>query len=94
MQTLRLTDFMARYGGEEFVVVLPDCSLADAQIVIERLRAATPGGQTCSAGIAQLELGESPEHLIARADGALYAAKAAGRDRTMVTESGMLLPVT
>ena len=94
MQTLRLTDFMARYGGEEFVVVLPDCSLADAQIVIERLRAATPGGQTCSAGIAQLQLGESHEQLIARADGALYAAKEAGRDRAMVTESGMLLPVT
>jgi diguanylate cyclase (GGDEF)-like protein/PAS domain S-box-containing protein len=89
--TLRATDFMARYGGEEFVVLLPDCTLADAHVVIERLRAATPGGQTCSAGIAALETGESPEHLIARADAALYAAKSGGRDRTVV--AGERVPV-
>lgn len=82
---------MARYGGEELVVLLPDCSLPDGRIVIERLRAATPFGQTCSAGIAQWEAGESAEQLIARADGALYASKAAGRDRTTVTD-GVVVP--
>jgi diguanylate cyclase (GGDEF)-like protein/PAS domain S-box-containing protein len=92
-QTLRASDFMARYGGEEFVVLLPDCTLPDAQVVIERLRAATPEGQTCSAGIAALEVGESPEHLLARADAALYAAKEAGRDRTMIAAGAVPMPV-
>jgi diguanylate cyclase (GGDEF)-like protein len=92
-QTLRASDFMARYGGEEFVVLLTDCTLPDAQVVIERLRAATPGGQTCSAGIAALEVGESPEHLLARADAALYAAKEAGRDRTMIAAGAVPMPV-
>jgi diguanylate cyclase (GGDEF)-like protein/PAS domain S-box-containing protein len=94
IHTLRATDFMARYGGEEFVVLLPDCTLPDARVVIERLRAATPGGQTCSAGIAALETGESPEHLLARADAALYAAKAAGRDRTIVAAGAVPMPVS
>ncbi len=85
---LRASDFMARYGGEEFVVVLPDCSTADARVVIERVRAATPFDQTCSAGIAVWEPGESAEQLIARADAALYAAKGAGRDRTVIVDSG------
>jgi diguanylate cyclase (GGDEF)-like protein/PAS domain S-box-containing protein len=92
-RALRTTDFMARYGGEEFVVVLPDCTLDDARIVIDRMRAATPDGQTCSAGIAALEVGESPEHLIARADAALYAAKEAGRDRTTVAGGVVPMPV-
>ena len=92
-KTLRVADFIARYGGEEFVVLLPECTLEDARVVIERLRAATPGGQTCSAGIAQVETGESPEHLIARADAALYAAKEAGRDRTMVAAGAVPMPV-
>jgi diguanylate cyclase (GGDEF)-like protein/PAS domain S-box-containing protein len=89
--TLRTSDFMARYGGEEFVVLLPDCSLVDARIVIERLRAATPYGQTCSAGIASWTPGESAEQLIARADGALYSAKDAGRDRTVIDDAGVLV---
>ncbi|MGH2944121.1 MAG: GGDEF domain-containing protein, partial [Solirubrobacteraceae bacterium] len=50
---LRPGDRLARYGGEEFVVLLPDCGEADAVTVIERLRAVTPSGQTCSAGVAQ-----------------------------------------
>ena len=49
-----------------------------------RLRAATPGSQTCSAGIAVWDGREHPDALIRRADEALYAAKAAGRDRATV----------
>ncbi len=84
MAVLRAGDFLARYGGEEFIVLLPDCSLDQAQEAIERLRAATPAGQTCSAGVASWDGHESAEALIARADAALYAAKTGGRDRTTV----------
>ncbi len=79
---LREADFLARYGGEEFGVILPGCGLGDARTVVDRLRSVTPSGQTCSAGIAEWDGRESVEALVARADAALYEAKAAGRDRT------------
>ena len=78
---LRLGDLIARYGGEEFALLLPDCGIGDAANVIERLRASTPLGQTCSAGVAAWDGSESPGELIARVDAALYEAKRAGRDR-------------
>jgi diguanylate cyclase (GGDEF)-like protein len=80
---LRPGDVLARYGGEEFAVLLPACSKADALVVIERLREATPGRQTCSAGLASWDGVESAESLVGRADDALYVAKAGGRDRTV-----------
>jgi diguanylate cyclase len=52
--------------------------------VFERLRAATPHAQTFSAGLAGWDGREVSEELVARADRALYAAKAAGRDRVIV----------
>ena len=81
---LRPTDILARYGGEEFAAVLPACALAGAQIVVERIRAATPAAQTVSAGIAEWDGREDAAALVARADAALYAAKAAGRDRALL----------
>jgi diguanylate cyclase (GGDEF)-like protein/PAS domain S-box-containing protein len=78
---LRGGDIVARFGGEEFVVVLPDCPLDDAAETLERLRAATPQSQTCSAGLALWDFAETAEELLGRADTALYAAKDAGRDR-------------
>jgi diguanylate cyclase (GGDEF)-like protein/PAS domain S-box-containing protein len=78
---IRQSDFIARYGGEEFAVLLPDCPLSDASVVIQRLRAGTPDGQTVSAGIAVWDGAESAESLLMRADQALYEAKRAGRDR-------------
>jgi diguanylate cyclase (GGDEF)-like protein len=78
---LRPRDFLARYGGEEFALVLPDCTMESAGRVVERLRAATPADQTCSAGIACWDGSESADSLVARADGALYQAKKSGRDR-------------
>jgi diguanylate cyclase (GGDEF)-like protein len=78
---LRVSDFLARTGGEEFVVLLPACEADEAEEVIERLRAATPLGQTCSAGIARWDELEGAEDLINRADQALYEAKKRGRDR-------------
>jgi diguanylate cyclase (GGDEF)-like protein len=80
---LRVSDLIARYGGEEFGLMLPGCPPDDAISLIERLRAATPEGQSCSAGVAAWDGVESPLTLVGRADSALYDAKQSGRDRTM-----------
>ncbi|SDS36646.1 diguanylate cyclase domain-containing protein [Actinoplanes derwentensis] len=82
---LRPEDLLARYGGEEFGAVFDHARLGDADHIIERLQAATPLGQTFSAGAAQWNGHESAEELLARADLALYAAKRAGRDRVFVS---------
>jgi len=78
---LRGEDTLVRYGGEEFLVLLPNCEVGQAAAIVERLRAATPDGQTCSAGLACWDFAERAEDLLERADQALYAAKNSGRDR-------------
>lgn len=78
---LRGEDTIVRFGGEEFLVILPNCDQGDATEIVERLRGATPDGQTCSAGLARWVAGESVDDLVARADKALYEAKESGRDR-------------
>ncbi len=82
---LRAGDILARYGGEEFAALLPNLQLPAAETVLARLRAATPHDQTCSAGLASFNGTETAEQLVNRADAALYAAKAAGRNRTITT---------
>jgi diguanylate cyclase (GGDEF)-like protein len=87
----RKSDLVARYGGEELAVVLPDTSTANAMRLAERTRQAVRevkvphGGQTISVtisiGVAQLGRQESIQAWLERADRALYAAKAQGRDR-------------
>lgn len=84
--TLREGDMLARYGGEEFVAVLEHCSPEEAGVLLERLRASTPGQQTCSVGIAYFEAGDDTTSLVARADHALYEAKRRGRDRLVAAE--------
>jgi diguanylate cyclase (GGDEF)-like protein len=89
---LRRDDSLGRYGGEEFVVVLPGASAADAKAVAERIRERVRRrcvaideravGLTVSIGVAEFGPdGASAEELLAHTDAALYAAKAAGRDR-------------
>ena len=77
---------LARLGGDEFGVALPECPLERALEVAEALRAALPDGLTCSVGVAcRATAGENAADLLARADAALYAAKAAGRDRVVAS---------
>jgi diguanylate cyclase (GGDEF)-like protein len=86
---LRPSDTLARYGGEEFVVLLHGGELETARRIVERLRAATPRGQTCSAGLARRETGEAAAALLERADRALYEAKRAGRDRALLAAGAL-----
>ena len=81
---LRATDFLARYGGEEFALALPNCPPEQAVEVAERMRAATPEGETCSVGIAHWDGHEDASSLIGRADTALYEAKHRGRNLSVL----------
>ena len=93
---VRDTDILIRRGGEEFVLLMPSTSTSEALPVAERIRTAvsaspisTAGGDvplTVSIGLATWGEGESASGVEARADAALYRAKAAGRDRTEVSD--------
>src|SRR5579871_6172343 len=87
----RLSDYAARYGGEEFALLLPETDIIGAMEVAVRLReaiASHPWSQqpiTVSIGAASLQSGgESAAVLMQQVDQALYAAKAAGRNRVEI----------
>ena len=79
---VRPEDLLARYGGEEFTLILPGCPIENALEVTDRVRGATPNGQTCSAGVSEWNRTDTADQLIARTDLALYEAKRTGRNRT------------
>ncbi len=91
---LRRTDSFGRVGGEEFVLVLPGTPLGIAEMIMERLLAVArqarpiPGlpdaGYTFSAGLAEVLPHDDAEHIIRRADDALYQAKLSGRNRIRI----------
>jgi diguanylate cyclase (GGDEF)-like protein len=93
----RPADLAVRYGGEEFCLLLPETDAQGALQVAERIRLAleeldlphvgSPGRRlSLSAGVSVCLAApeDGPERLIQRADKALYAAKAAGRDRVVL----------
>lgn len=93
---VRPEDLVCRYGGEEFLVVLPDCDLAAARTVVERIRtmmasALSEAGLppfTASVGVAASSQGAGFSAVVALADAALLRAKATGRDRVVVAGDG------
>ena len=92
--TFRATDIVARFGGEEFVVLLPGVTVDEADRVARRLcdqvaaQAVVFDGATIrytvSGGVASMEPGvERLDALLQRADAAMYAAKARGRNQVV-----------
>jgi diguanylate cyclase (GGDEF)-like protein len=94
---LRGTDTLARWGGEEFVVLAPGIDRDGASALAERARRVVAEdpvelddlsiGLTASVGVAVAGGTESPDSLVAAADVALYAAKRAGRNCVLVSET-------
>jgi diguanylate cyclase (GGDEF)-like protein len=96
----RLSDTLVRYGGDEFVAILPDTEPVGARFLAERLRGAVEDANlmwqknrvpiTVTIGVASIPYdGSDGASLVARADGALYAGKRAGRNRTVsASEAG------
>jgi diguanylate cyclase (GGDEF)-like protein/PAS domain S-box-containing protein len=98
--TFRAMDVVARLGGEEFVVLLPGCDEQAATRVAQRLcdciaaQSVTVEGATVhytvSAGVATMDAAvDGVDALIERADRAMYAAKAAGRNRVERWQPGL-----
>lgn len=90
VQCMRSTDLLGRWGGEEFVIITPHSGVMIAVILAERICNAllshdfpTIGRLTASFGVASCRQDETWESWFARADTALYAAKAQGRNQVV-----------
>ena len=95
---LRKSDIVARWGGEEFIALISEVDADTALAIADKLRRAVGTGQfprqlkvTISLGIALARRNDTAASLIKRADQALYRAKQAGRDRTIL-ESPEAIP--
>jgi diguanylate cyclase (GGDEF)-like protein len=95
-EAMRATDIFGRYGGEEFLLILVGATAPLAAEAMDRINAAVARidwsaispdlSVTLSAGIASYGKGQTVEHMLRRADLALYDAKDAGRNRIMVSK--------
>ncbi|TMH26390.1 MAG: GGDEF domain-containing protein, partial [Betaproteobacteria bacterium] len=90
---LRALDIAGRWGGEEFLLVLPGTPLEGAAALAERLRKTLERARfgalgerpvTATFGVGEHARGEEISALLARADGALYAGKARGRNQVVL----------
>jgi diguanylate cyclase (GGDEF)-like protein len=91
--SIRLGDRIGRWGGEEFMIVLPSTLAEGAEVAAERVRSAVAASPIVAGGeLLQIHVSvggatyhaDAPDTLVARADEAMYAAKAAGRDTVIL----------
>ena len=96
---------LARFGGEEFGIVLPETDRATAREIAERVRTSVTGRElvkrstgeslgkvTVSLGVAMQRADDNAVSLLERADACLFAAKRAGRNRTLDESQAAALP--
>lgn len=94
-KVIRGSDLAVRLGGDEFLVVLPECTLEQLKLVLDRLRSFELDWQghkipvTFSAGWKDYEMGDRPEEMLARADQALYASKRASKKPLATAKPGV-----
>ncbi|MGH1463598.1 MAG: diguanylate cyclase [Neptuniibacter sp.] len=96
-QALRLSDIGVRYGGDEFMIILPDTDIESAAKTAERIRymfnkkcqhsveqtEVSETSVSVSFGVTETNGTEKPDHVVQRADLAMYEAKSAGGNRTV-----------
>jgi two-component system cell cycle response regulator len=95
LSSIRAYDSIGRYGGEEFLIIAPGCSVDEATIQAERLRASVSAAaidadgsavlMTMSVGVAATREGKRADDLLRAADEALYQAKDGGRNRVEIS---------
>jgi len=91
IHAIRSNDVICRWGGDEFLIILKECGLKDAITTAEKIRKEIKAHHamyqeksiyaTISLGVTEYARGDTRDGLLNRADRALYAAKAGGRDR-------------
>ena len=88
---VRTTDALGRWGGEEFMLVTPELDVTSAGHLAEKLRVLIESYHfpeqikvTASFGVAEYQMGNSPDALLKRADKLLYEAKSAGRNQVKI----------
>lgn len=101
-ENLREVDVGARIGGEEFVLVLADTNLEAAKSVCQRIadnwmkvtyKEASELLLTLSAGITEFKSPETIEQILERADSLLYDAKNSGRNRIVLEQQDLQVPL-
>jgi diguanylate cyclase (GGDEF)-like protein/PAS domain S-box-containing protein len=95
----RSGDLVARYGGEEFAILCADCTNAAAARKAEEIRKSLSevkhsslgnNSITASFGVTELQVGDTPETMLRRADRALLQAKDQGRNQVVQLGDGMM----